>query len=581
MLCHREISHNYTMTKTIFLLPLFYFLHHVALGQDWRYVKGKKVYHSLEEALDNKDDVYNLLLFKRVNREKLHLIGEMKHIQYLGLPEADLDSLPASIFSLPDIRTLDLSRNKFTKIPEGIRHLRKLEYLVMYENKIKEVPAWIGELTNLETLILPRNKIDSISPGIGRLYKLSDLSLGENKIRHLPATTGKLHSLRELDLHQNKLSRLPEEIARLKKLKILHVNSNQLSCLPEELGRCSNLKQIQAGSNLLTRLPASLSRLNKLEALGLENNPLDSTTENFIFPPQLKSLTLAGRAIRQTPASLRNCKRLKYLEITKTSITSLPLWLNELKEMDWLVLDDNRLAAIPDLQGLHKLRVFRVSGNLLDTLPGNILLLPELKTADITNNPIRHFPVQIKNARKLTFFNIQSTGITNAEYNIYRKLVGKSMILPHDKIMYFEDEDHPCYVDDPSLTDPSEPFTGMDACPHFMKGAAAWQDFVGNNYCKDSIAGMQDSIVLSYTIRRGGGMVNLRVLNYRFEQTRNEAVRLMKQSCPYWVPASMGGMEISLWRRQVFIFDEQGIRVMDHPEDPGPRVLFLDESAPL
>ncbi|SEM62884.1 Leucine-rich repeat (LRR) protein [Chitinophaga rupis] len=566
-----------TFKLAAFLLPLFFFLSHIALGQDWRYVKEKKVYHSLEEALNNKDDVYNLLLLQRVNREKLHLIGEMKHIQYLGLPEADLDSLPASIFSLPNIRTLNLCGNRFTKIPEGIRRLKKLEYLVMYDNEIREIPAWIGELTNLETLILPRNKIDSISPGIGRLYKLSDLSLGENMIRHLPATIGELHSLRELGLHQNKLSRLPEEISRLKKLEILHVNNNQLSCFPEELGWCSNLELIQAGSNLLTHLPVSLSRLNNLKTLGLENNPFDSMTENFIFPPQLKSLNLTGKAIRQMPASLRNCKSLQHLEITKTAITFLPLWLNELKELNWLVLDDNRLVAISDLQGLRKLRVFRVSGNLLDTLPGNILLLPELETVDITNNPIRHFPVQIKNALKLTYFNIQSTEITNAEYKTYRKFLGKSMILPHDKIMYFEDEDGPCYID--SLTNTNDVFTHIEVYPSFMKGTAAWHNFVRNNLHEDSIAGMQDSVVLKYIIREGGGLANLRVLNYKFEQTRNEAIRLMKLSCPYWVPANISGRKVSLWRRQVFVFDGQGIRVMDHPEDPQTEMRFLYESS--
>lgn len=554
------------MTRTIFLLPFLFLLSHIALGQDWRYVKGKKVYHSLDEALANKDDVYNLLLFQRVDPKKLHLIGEMKHIQYLGLPEAGLDSLPASIFSLPDIRTLDLSGNKFIKIPEGIRRLKKLEYLVMYDNEIKEIPAWIEELTNLEALILPRNKIDSISPEIGRLHKLSDLSLGQNMIRHLPAAIGELHSLRELELYQNKLSWLPQEIAGLKKLEILHVNNNRLSCLPEELGRCSNLKLIQAGSNLITHLPASLSRLNNLETLGLENNLFDILIENFIFPPQLKSLKLAGKAVQQMPASLRNCKNLQQLEITETAITSLPLWLNELKEINWLVLDDNRLATIPDLQGLRKLQVFRVRGNLLDTLPGNILLLPELETADITKNPIRHFPVQIRNAPKLTFFNIQSTGITNAEYKTYRKLVRKSMIIPHDKIVFFEEEDRPCYVD--LLPDTNNVFTSIEVYPYFMKGAATWQNFVRNNYRKDSTAGMQDSVVLRYIIREGGGIAGLRILNYKFEQTKNEAVRLMKLSCPYWVPASISGRRVNLWRRQVFIFDERGIRVMDHPEDP-------------
>ncbi|WP_188315872.1 leucine-rich repeat domain-containing protein [Chitinophaga agrisoli] len=553
------------MKRIVFLLLLFGFFHLAALGQDYGSVKGKKVYRSLEEALANKNDVYNLRLY-RFKWEDLQLIATLKQLQYLALENGKLDSLPEAICSLPDIRTLNLCGNKFTKIPEGVRRMKQLDYLVMYDNEIREVPAWIGELTNLKTLILVRNKIDSISPGIGRLHKLSDFAVNNNMLRHLPKEIGELRSLRELSADGNQLTQLPEEITRLKNLETLEVNSNYLSSLPEELGKCSKLARVQASSNRLTSLPASLSRLRELKSLVLENNSFDSSIEHFVFPMRLEHLELTGKAIHQIPISLQHCKDLQHIKITHTSIASIPNWLNELKAINWLELNNNQLTVIHDLPDLHKLRVFRVSGNLLDTVPGNILLLPALETADISNNPITHIPVEIQHAAKLTWLSIYSTWISNTEYMAYKRLVGKHIALPHDKIVFFEDEDRPCYID--GLLDTSEVFTHMEVNPHFIKGHQAWQNFAVDHLRKNKVAGVQDSVVLRYIVRDEGGFSNLQVVHYKFEQTRDEAVYLMKLSCPYWVPASISGRRVNLWRRQVFIFDGEGIKVGDHPNDP-------------
>lgn len=548
------------MKKIIPFFLLLFFLQSPSHGQDRRYVKGKKVYHDLDEALQHKDDVYNLHLFRPVkDAAKLELIGQMKHIQFLGLDGMALSSLPEAIWSLPDVRTLSLVNNKFHAIPEGAGRFNNLEYLVMYGNHITEVPGWIGGLGQLGTLILNNNEIDSVSPGIKRLSKLKSLSLGSNRLNHLPPGIGALRALEELGLEDNGLHRLPEGITKLAALEILHVNNNKLQSLPENLGD-TKLKVLQAGNNALTRLPASVSRMNSLETLGLENNPLQNTIENFVFPPQLEYLKITGKTIRQVPPSLRNCKKLEHLEITGASITTAPRWLNELPRLYWLVLDDNRLREFPLLPGLQRLEVLRLRENLLDTFPGNLLLLPALKVFDIAGNPVRHIPAQLKKAAQLESFNIYNTGVPYEEYRSYRRQVKKSTHIVYNRPVYFEDEEKPCYI---ASIDTSEVFTHMETYPVFMKGWAARQQFMEKHLRRQDVNGLRDSVVLRFIVRRGGGISNIRVLHAAQAKTTDEAVRLLRLSCPYWRPANISGRQADCWQRLVLVFPGAGINVYD------------------
>ncbi|MBL7748935.1 MAG: hypothetical protein JNM19_15965, partial [Chitinophagaceae bacterium] len=57
----------------------------VSFGQDWRYVKGQKLYESLDEALKQKDKVYNLSLYGRdVDSARLPLISTFRNLEYLS-----------------------------------------------------------------------------------------------------------------------------------------------------------------------------------------------------------------------------------------------------------------------------------------------------------------------------------------------------------------------------------------------------------------------------------------------------------------------------------------------------------------
>ena len=144
---------------------------------DTIFLMQQKVYHDLDEALDQPDSVYILNL----SREKL-------------------TEVPSSIFTLKNLRILDLSHNRIKKIPEGLTAMNLLNGLDLSNNKITVLPGSIGNMHDLISLQLNRNLIDSIPPEIGNLKNLEVLELWDNEINYVPDEIKGLFNLKVLEL---------------------------------------------------------------------------------------------------------------------------------------------------------------------------------------------------------------------------------------------------------------------------------------------------------------------------------------------------------------------------------------------
>ncbi|XP_063119437.1 leucine-rich repeat serine/threonine-protein kinase 2 isoform X1 [Rattus norvegicus] len=129
---------------------------------------------------------------------------------------AAMPALPSSITSLK------LSQNSFTCIPEAIFSLPHLRSLDMSHNNIEHLPGpahW--KSLNLRELIFSKNQI-------------STLDLSENP--HIWSRVEKLH------LSHNKLKEIPPEIGRLENLTSLDVSYNlELRSFPNEMGKLSKI----------------------------------------------------------------------------------------------------------------------------------------------------------------------------------------------------------------------------------------------------------------------------------------------------------------------------------------------------
>ncbi|GCB81112.1 hypothetical protein scyTo_0021784 [Scyliorhinus torazame] len=135
-------------------------------------------------------------------------LKNMINLTNLELLNCDLERIPHSIFSLYNLREIDLRGNRLKTIEEIIsfQHLKWLSCLKLWYNAIAYIPVQIGTLSNLEQLYLNNNRIETVPPQLFLCRKL-----------------------RYLDFSSNHLTTFGNEISELKHLQYLNVSNNNVS----------------------------------------------------------------------------------------------------------------------------------------------------------------------------------------------------------------------------------------------------------------------------------------------------------------------------------------------------------------
>ncbi|XP_067892453.1 volume-regulated anion channel subunit LRRC8B-like [Heterodontus francisci] len=212
-------------------------------------------------------------------------LKNMINLTNLELHNCDLERIPHSIFSLYNLREIDLKGNRLKTIEEIIsfQHLKWLSCLKLWHNAIAYIPVQIGTLENLEQLYLNNNRIETI-----------------------PSQLFLCHKLRYLDLSNNHLTTIGDEISDLKNLIYLNVSNNNLEALPNGLFQCKNLRTLLVAKNSLTVLSSQVGDLENLAHLELTGNQFESLPEelsqcNF----KLGGLIVEEPLFNSLPASVR------------------------------------------------------------------------------------------------------------------------------------------------------------------------------------------------------------------------------------------------------------------------------------
>ena len=106
---------------------------------------------------------------------------ESRYSNALNLSSQGLTKVPTYVFERTDLESLNLSHNTLTgALPGEIRHLQNLKTLDLSNNKFTGVPAEIGQLRNLELLNLSNNLLTGLPNELGNLSNLKVLDLSGN-----------------------------------------------------------------------------------------------------------------------------------------------------------------------------------------------------------------------------------------------------------------------------------------------------------------------------------------------------------------------------------------------------------------
>lgn len=106
---------------------------------------------------------------------------ESKNLISLDLSGQGLTKVPVNIFEKTDLEVLNLSSNNLTgALQAEVRHLQNLKTFDLSNNKFTGVPAEVGQLKKLETLDLSNNLLTGLPHELGNLSNLKVLDLSGN-----------------------------------------------------------------------------------------------------------------------------------------------------------------------------------------------------------------------------------------------------------------------------------------------------------------------------------------------------------------------------------------------------------------
>ncbi|XP_066963369.1 DISP complex protein LRCH3 isoform X4 [Macrobrachium rosenbergii] len=186
----------------------------------------------------------------------------------------------ASKYDLSDTVVADLSKNRFSEIPNEVTEYTSLEQLNLYQNVIKHLSESVIALQSLTHLILSRNQLSVVPGCVCALSALRVLDLSGNRLVSLPEEVGQLQNLMDLDASYNQLAHLPPALGELDNLRRLNLRRNLLQTLPPEL--CFlRLVFLDLSGNRVTTLPTELRFMSSLVTLALDNNPLQQPPANL------------------------------------------------------------------------------------------------------------------------------------------------------------------------------------------------------------------------------------------------------------------------------------------------------------
>ncbi|KAF8790032.1 Insulin-like growth factor-binding protein like [Argiope bruennichi] len=303
---------------------------------------------------------------------------ELVELRDLRLQNNLLKTIKKGVFySLPNIQELHLQILKLG--PKGaIEKLVNLEVFSVSKNMISIIQdAAFKSNKNMKKLVLSSNNIVTIEPdAFQHLAKLKELDLSNNTLKSF--SSGVFDPLKNLDkliIDGNTFSYLPNTLLNspLKNLRILSVNRNPMVRIRQDLSTTGSFKSLET----LRINRANITIIASHDFLGFRNIAHLSLRHNKI--------------VKISPGAFKPLTKLTVLDIGYNNIDILPEErLYGLKKLKTLNLTCNRIIELPVFsEDVEQLEILDVSGNQLHKVEGvTFRHLYNLKTLWMQNNQI-------------------------------------------------------------------------------------------------------------------------------------------------------------------------------------------------
>lgn len=164
------------------------------------------IFTQLEWALTTPHQCYQLELGPNVTSSMLEAaLPQLPRVQTLVIDSNQhLQELPDSVGSLRHLGFLEIRNAALESLPQSIAALEHMTDLVISDcPNFKVLPDFICDWPDMVYLEVSNCAIEALPLAIGQLSQLEDLNIDQNKIRELPESLGQLHSLQTLRTYGN------------------------------------------------------------------------------------------------------------------------------------------------------------------------------------------------------------------------------------------------------------------------------------------------------------------------------------------------------------------------------------------
>uniref|UniRef100_A0A4W6CLK3 TIR domain-containing protein n=1 Tax=Lates calcarifer TaxID=8187 RepID=A0A4W6CLK3_LATCA len=369
-------------------------------------------FQELLKVLQSLDSLMHLTLNymeKWIKKGLLATVCKIQTLRRLELFYNNLANFTVKLVTCSQLSDLDLSHMHTTELPKGsIQSMQRLRSLNLSINALTKVPDDIRSLSSLEILNLGGNLISKLScEDFINATNLTDLDLSGNHIAQLDGCEFKnLDNLRALDISGNLLWMFGGVFKiGLQKLETLDVSNNFVSLLEKgDFQSLGSLKYLDVVLNNIERIKhRAFDGLNSLGSL-IVSLPLEFEN-NFRELQQLENLTVylnTGSSFKGTHPvyhkSLYHLKSLKvFTIICKGYHAGFPLDVpmhifHAMKRLEHFTADNIYITA-PDPDTFqfnpHLKNLTIRNTDLSDLDPGLFLPIPNLQVLDLSYNQIR------------------------------------------------------------------------------------------------------------------------------------------------------------------------------------------------
>ena len=281
----------------------------------------------------------------RVSERATLFLERLPSIRYANFSRNQLVDVVETLYSVPNVKVLDLEYNKLVSIPPPIYlNLANLDTLNIRHNNLDRVPGLFSEWAfNMEanrSVFFGYNPVfeqrwsyfnGSLPSQIGLLSSLTKLYLDQNPflVGTIPTQFGMLTNLDNLDLSivPGLVGTIPTQLGLLTRLERLDLDSCSLhGTIPTQLGQLTRLKfSLSLQNNKLEgSIPTQLGRLTNIVALRLENQKLRGEIPTSLGKlTQIQELQVNGNYLTGgVPSELGHLTKMTSLYVTQRTDSS-------------------------------------------------------------------------------------------------------------------------------------------------------------------------------------------------------------------------------------------------------------------